>query len=261
MREGVLSFKLKDKVLGSDVSLDNLSLPLLAEYTEDVAQFLKGHERRLDLTSIKTSVKSGSLVLAVENEAGVLDDALDDYKHIAEGDLSAVDEARASIIEKWQQEVYRYPDRLYELIQDVVEDNKPSSSVITISKDTDYKKPQDVWVTVEKYVYGRIFDLGGKNVANVHLDLDTGTTIKVGAETKLLVEDKTNRLYRNQLVRISAEQNIRTKKLRNEKLISFENYSPHFDEDEFASFTEKGTVAWKSVSDPSQWIEELRGNA
>jgi hypothetical protein len=261
MSDDFLSFKLRDKVLGSDIGLDNISLPLLSEYADQVARFLKG-EQRTDLSNIRTAIKDGSLVLEVENEAGVLEDALEDYKvTLNEGDLSRIDEVRASVIEEWQHEADRHPERIYELVWGTRKDDSEKQAVITISRDTDFKIPTEVWLPVEKYMYGRVFDLGGKNKANVHLDLDTGTTITVGTEAKKLVEDKTNRLYTNQLVRISAEQSMKSKKLRNEKLISFENYNPHFDEEEFNKFTEKGSVAWASVENPGAWVEELRGNA
>lgn len=260
MDEQYLSFRLKDTVLGTEISLQNMSLPILSEYADQVARFLRGAQK-IDPKNIRTAIKDGSLVLEAENEAGILESVFEDYRiALEERDLGLMDEVRAIVIEEWQTEAMKHPDREYELILGS-RDKPEEASIITINKSSDYKIPAEIWVPVEKYLYGRIYDLGGKNVANIHIELENGSSITVGTEAKTLVEDKTNRLYKNQLVRIGAEENIRTKKLRNEHLISFENYDPCFNDEEHEEFVSKGTAAWASVLDPSAWVEELRGNA
>ncbi|MEI6654875.1 MAG: hypothetical protein WCP45_08915 [Verrucomicrobiota bacterium] len=41
--------------------------------------------------------------------------------------------------------------------------------------------------------------------------------------------------------------------------LSFEDYAPHYDEDALDRFASAGRYAWVDVSDPSRWVEELRG--
>ena len=60
--------------------------------------------------------------------------------------------------------------------------------------------------------------------------------------------------HQDQQIRIKAEQNLRTKELRNESLISFEKYELHFDEDEFQVLCEKAGPAWVDVPVIVAWV-------
>lgn len=254
-----ITFKVKDKLLDEEMNLDNISLPILAEFATQTAAFLRGNKRHF-LSDIKTSIRSGSIAIEVENETGVLDDVEEDYMQaIKNGITSSMDPVRVNIIEQWQIAAQRNSNRIYEL---VVEDDTMHTveQVLRISSDTDFKKRAEQWVPVEEYVYGRVYDLGGKNRPNVHLELENGKTIKIGSDVELLTEDRVNRLYQQQLVRIAAERNTDTDVLRNERLISFEHYAPSFDEDSFQAIVQKGRKAWQSISNPTQWLETMRGN-
>ena len=259
--DNTLTFRLRDKILGEEIKMSNMSLPILSAFAAQVSQFLKGN-KRVDLNTVKTNVKSGSLVIEVSNETGVLDEAFKDYESaFTFGDISHIDETRAAVIEEWQTEARNNPDRVYELIKGIFDENIEPTNKITINEDTDFKRPKDVWLPVEKYVYGRVYDLGGKTKANIHMEVIGHGAVTISAEAKKLIEDKTNRLYQQQLIRIRAEENMKTHELRNEVLVSFEKYDPKFVEDEFDEFVEKGTRAWGSLANANMWLEELRGNA
>lgn len=256
----VLTFRVKDKILGKEIAIDNVSLPLINEFSGQVMTFLRG-SKRIDLNTVKAAVKTGSLVFEVENETGLLDEAFEDYeKAFKFGSLGNIDSARARVIETWQQDARENPGRVYELIKGAFESTGEVEKIV-IDDESEFKQSKELWVPVEKYVYGRIYDLGGKNKANVHLELIGHGTLTIGAEAAKLTEDKTNRLYQNHLVRITAEENLKTRSLRNERLVTFEKYDPQFDEDEFNAFVRKGKKAWASIKDSNGWLEELRGNA
>lgn len=258
-KDNKLTFRVKDKVLGEEISVDNINLPLLNEFSGQVMTFIRG-SKRIDLKTVKAAVKTGSLVFEVGNETGLLDEAFTDYERAFKfGNVNSLDPVRAGVIETWQQEAKSNPYRVYELIRGAF-DTTGEVEKIVIDEDTDFKQATEIWVPVEKYVYGRIYDLGGKKSANVHLELLGHGTLTISAEVAKLTEEKTNRLYQNQLVRIKAEQNIKTQSLRNERLVAFEKYQPHFDEDEFDAFVRKGKRAWSSIKDSNGWLEELRGN-
>jgi len=259
--DNTLTFRLKDKILGEEIKMSNMSLPILSAFASQVSQFLRG-SKRIDLNQIKTNIKSGSLVIEVDNETGLLDEAFDDYKSAFEsGSIGQIDDTRASVLEEWQNEARNNPDRVYELIKGMFDDNVETDYKIVINEETNFKRTKEVWLPVEKYVYGRVYDLGGKNKANIHMEVIGHGAITIGAEAKKLIEDKTNRLYQHQLIRIKADENIKTHELKNENLISFENYNPKYDSDEFEEFAIKGTKAWGSLTNANLWLEELRGNA
>ncbi|PKL30799.1 hypothetical protein CVV43_05345 [Candidatus Saccharibacteria bacterium HGW-Saccharibacteria-1] len=260
MKEGQeLSFSISDKLLGADLSPDNISLPLLSEFTEQVSSFLKGSEK-IDLRSISASIEKGSLAIAIKEPDLKLEYVLKDYEIINKSHtLVNVDAIRAKIMENWQSAAKKNKDRIYKL--SLKSSNLDTDvSTLVISADTNYKINKEVWLNAELYLYGKIYDLGGKNQPNVHIMLDSGRSIKVKSEASLLVDDQVNRLYSEQLIRLKAEQNFNTKEYRNEELISFENYKPEYDESVFQAMVKEGRQAWRDISSATQWVEELRGN-
>ncbi len=254
-----ISFSIKDSVLGSALNPSNLTLPLLGEFIEQVTIFIRGKSRQ-DLGEIKTSIKKGSLAVVVENPTGLLDDAVRDYMLLQENNTleSVSDSVRAEVIDQWQVAAKNNSNRTYEL--SIKEPTTQKTLTLTISSETNYMWKKQVWVDVELYLYGKIYDLGGKNKPNVHVELENGKTIKIGTHISILIRDNKNRLYREQLIRIKAKQNTTTHELKNERLISFEHYSPKFDEDEFEMIAKKSKVAWQSVKSATDWVENLRGN-
>lgn len=254
-----ISFAMKDTVLGDDLSPDNTTLPLLSEFIEQVMIFLRGSGRP-NLDTIKAGIKKGSLAVVAENEAGLLDSALKDYDTVMKThSIEDIDPARAKIIEFWQNEAKRSQSRNYQLYTG---DDSSTADLkfLRIAFDTDFKKIKEIWVDVELYLYGKVYDLGGKNKPNVHIELENGNSLKIGTKATLLTGDNENRLYKDQLVRVRAKKNIKTEELEDEKLISFEYYNPVFDEDEYNKLAKKTKAAWRSVKNISSWVEDLRGS-
>ena len=78
------------------------------------------------------------------------------------------------------------------------------------------------WVSVEKYLTGRVFDIGGKQNPNVHVILsDSGNDLVVQATEQQLGGERENQLYKEVTLHVQAEQHLRTKALRNIRLIEF----------------------------------------
>jgi hypothetical protein len=53
---------------------------------------------------------------------------------------------------------------------------------------------------------------------------------------------------------------LRTKELRNLRLIQFSPQTTEVDEQSLASLWQKGREAWKEVKSAAGWVESLRGN-
>jgi len=102
--------------------------------------------------------------------------------------------------------------------------------------------------------------MGGKTKANIHLELEDGTSLIIAATQELLEQSEQNRLYRPALLHVTAEENLSTGELRNYNLLNFENYHPSYNEDEFNRMVERGTKAWENIPDGNAWLETLRGN-
>ena len=80
----------------------------------------------------------------------------------------------------------------------------------------DLRGGEKAWVSVEKYLTGKVVDLGGKQMPNVHLVLaDTGESMRVVATEQQLAAEKQKQLYKDVTLRVQGEQHLHTKALRN----------------------------------------------
>jgi hypothetical protein len=118
------------------------------------------------------------------------------------------------------------------------------------------------WVAVEKYLTGKVVDAGGKQDPNIHLMLPgSGEEQIVQATEQQLADEKENQLYKNVTLRVQAEQHLRTKALRNVRLVQFAPSDTEIDEEALQSLWAKGREAWKDVRSAQDWVESLRGNS
>ncbi|MBR2766917.1 hypothetical protein IKD67_02445 [Candidatus Saccharibacteria bacterium] len=253
-----LYFSVKDLVSGEQASPDNISLPLLQELTESMSRFIRGNSTKTNLNDISIAVKSGSFAL-VANTSPLVSDAIRDYRVVKDtGSLDDIDPIRAKVLRDLQEKAKKNSNRIYTISDSGTPDKEHE---ISFSNKTDYKTSRtDQWAKTEIFMYGKVVDMGGKTKANVHIVLDNNDTIVLDADSQKIAEDDENRLYKDQLVKVSAEQNLETKKLRNESLMEFVKYNPHFDEDEFNRISKEVEHSWADVPDIVTWVEETRGN-
>ena len=100
------------------------------------------------------------------------------------------------------------------------------------------------WVSVEKYLTGKVVNAGGKQDPNVHLVLsETGESVRVGATEQQLGGERENQLYKSVTLRVQAEQHLRTHALRNIRLIQFLPQAGEADERALAAFWQKSREA------------------
>lgn len=249
-----LRFAINDRIDNIDVKPSHIPLSLLGEFQKDVADFLKGSSRDVDPAKVMIALEEGSLALVASGL--VLAHSLwSDIEHLQSMDsLHLIDPKRATVMERWQNIAQKNPNRRYSI------SDTPSRILLNIDSLSNFQRIQETWVYVEKYLHGKVVDMGGKTKANVHIELENGESLIIASTQDLLEKGEQNRLYRPALLHITAEENLSTGKLRNYKLLAFENYQPSYNENEFNTMVERGTKAWESISDGNLWLEMLRGN-
>lgn len=249
-----LRFALTDRINDAEVGPMHVPLSLLGEFQKDVSDFLKGSGREVGPDEVLVAVEEGSLAFVVSGVLAATSLWMDLGRLQSPDALNLIDAKRAAVIKRWQAAARQNPHRHYR-VADV-------SGQIGFSVDatSDYREVEEVWVQVEKYVYGRVVDLGGKTKANVHLEVDGGGTLIVAATQELLAQEEQNHLYHPALLHISAEENLLTGSLRNPRLLAFESHQPTYDENEFQQMVKRGTAAWAEVENSTEWLESLRGN-
>jgi len=251
-----LTFTLEDTVNGRPLSRDNVDLPTLTGFLDDVGKLMKGSQKDLSLAGTRVLIEDGSVKIKVFPAALLAAMLATDMAQLQRtGDLDAIDPARALVISKWQGQTQRTPSKKYSVPY------AAGRSLSISSKDIYSHKGEKYWVTVEKYLTGKITNLGGKKDPNVHIVLqDTGETITVGASESQLAAEKENQVYKTVTLHVQAQQHITHGMLRNHRLLDFVRRSTEVDEQALRTLWQKGREAWRDVESASAWVETHRGN-
>jgi hypothetical protein len=252
-----LDFSLDDVVGGQPLTPATVDLPTLRGFLQEIETLIKGDVPGASLADSRVRIEDGSLKLVALVAQFLAADVRADLAKLDEtGDLDAIQPKRAQILEQWQLRVRRSPTRVYSIA------TANLAHSIRITNTTQFQHgSENAWVAVEKYLTGKVVNAGGKQDPNIHLVLaDTGGSIKVDATEQQLAAEKENQLYKDVTLRVQAEQHLRTKALRNLRLIQFAPQTNEPDEQALAALWQKGRKAWKDVKSAAGWAEALRGN-
>ena len=249
-----ITLALIDHTAGFEVQPDRVRLDDLARFTKDVQVFLRGSAREVDTQYLQVAVRKGSFAIETEPLAAAPQLFHDLQALLAGPLLDGLDTKRKEVVERWQKATRLSRELTYRISAPFL------TQPVVVSAESDYRADDaDQWVQVERYIRGEIQDLGGATKPNAHVRLPNGSTLTVTTEKDLLRDDTVNRLYKTAMLRVKAEYNVVTRELRNAKLVEFVAYESKVDEEELARLTRRGAAAWKDVTDPTAWVDELRG--
>lgn len=250
-----LDFAVEDELDGKQLTPDNVSLPILRGFLDEVEAFVKGDSLGLTLAESKVKIQEGSLKVRMFVGAALALSIQSDLEKLTQtGDLDVIEGRRAQIIEKWQSRAKKSAKRNYSIGGETV--------AVQINGRSHYEHGNEkAWVNVEKYFTGKIFNAGGKQEPNVHVQLDNGEILRIDATEQQLSAKKDNVLFKTLTLRVRAEQHLRTHSLRKLQLIEFVPLATEVDEEALATLWKKGADAWKDVPSATEWVEKLRGNS
>lgn len=249
-----ITIALIDRTAGFEATPERVRLGDLADFSSDVAIFLRGEDKGVDPKTLEIAVRSGSL--AIETVPLLSAPGLfRDLRALLGGEtLDSLDAKRREVMERWQKLARQSREVAYRISAPFLERS------IEINAESDYHADDaDQWVQVERYIRGEIQDLGGATKANAHVKLPDGRTLKVTTERDVLRDDTVNRLYKSAMLRIKADYNVLTRDLRNARLVEFLEYAVDVDEEALTRLTRRGAVAWRDVPTATDWVDELRG--
>ena len=249
-----LDFSVEDELEGKPLAPNNVNLPTLRMFLEEVETFVKGDLPGVTLNESRVKIEEGSLKVKMFVGAAVAFSIQNDLEKLKEtGDLDVIHPRRAQIVEKWQSRAEKLSKRSYSI------GGQKFEVQITGLSQFEHGNEKS-WVNVEKYFRGKIYNAGGKLEPNVHVELEEGGTLCVDATEKQLSGLKDNLLFKRMTLRVRAQQHLRTQALRNLQLIEFVPQADIVDEEALAVMWQKGGEAWKDVGSATEWVEKLRGN-
>ncbi len=246
-----LRFALSDRIQDAEIGPRRVPLALLGQFQEEVEDFLRGSNRDVDTSQVLVSIEEGSLAIVATGLLAASGLWKDMERLDNPSALGLIDPKRAAIVERWQASARKHPYRSYRLT------DQSGGLNVKVDARSDFRNQVEaIWVPVEKYLLGTIVDWGGKTSPNVHLDVGNGRTVKIASTHALLAGEKENRLYKQALLQVRADENLRTGELRNINLLGFAEQRPTWNEAEFDKLVQKGTRAWADT--PDDWLEKLR---
>lgn len=255
MEAQALTIVLHDSSLGYEITPDRVPASVLRTFSRDIDEFLRGDGNDVDPAELDVAVVTGSLGVRTAPTANPV--LLGDLRLLAGSEfLDRIGARRRAVVERWQKAARGGRKLRIEIKAGFL------PSPIVISADTDFRSDDaDQWVRVERYVRGEIEDMGGHTKPNAHIRLPDGKTLLVDAAREILRDEKTNRLYKPAMVRITAEYNVMTRDYRNARLIEFVEHESRLNDKDLERLTQRGAMAWRDVPDAGAWVDSLRGNA
>jgi len=253
-----LSFSLHDEVEGRPLTPENVDLLTLHQFMGEVIALVRGDFSRAEMGQPSVAIEEGSVKLVSLVAVTVAASLHQDLAGLARTqDLDAISPKRAEVIETWQARAAKAgSNRRYDLLAELAEE---APAKLEVSHQTHFRHLQlDSWVHAEKYLTGRVVDLGGKTRPNVHLVLPSGASIKVDATEDQL--EGADYLYKTMTLNVSVKEHIRTGEIRQARLIDVVKPLREIDEDKLKTLWQKGKGAWAGISSPTAWVEELRGS-
>jgi hypothetical protein len=251
-----LSFSLHDEVEGRPLTSKNVDLLSLHQFMGEVIALVQGDFSRSEIGQPSVSIEDGSVKLVSLVPVIVAASLHHDLAGLAgTQDLDAISPKRAEVIENWQARAAKAGSkRRYDLLAEV-EGEAPAR--LEVDHETHYRHLQlDSWVHAEKYLTGRVVDLGGKTRPNVHLVLISGESVKIDATENQL--EGADYLYKTMTLNVSAKEHIRTGEIRQVRLIDVVKPLQEVDEDKLKALWRKGKEAWAGINSPTEWVEQLR---
>ncbi len=126
-----------------------------------------------------------------------------------------------------------------------------------INKDTDLLIKEPKFIATEFYLYGEIYQEGGKK-PNLHIVTEEYGNLTVTATKEQLTEGE-QKLYKVYGIKASGKQSLEDGHLFDLKLEEFLTYNPRFDKKLLDNAIEKASKNLSAINDVDKWIKEIRG--
>lgn len=251
-----VEFALSGTAQGVEISPAHVPFGLMRKFHEDVERLVLGSNQG-SLADTLVQIRPGSYALVVPIPENVRESFELDMAVMADPDSTAhPDPTRLGVLQNWQRRA-TFDSGITYFVRP--QGPKPRIRELRIDAQTVlHKATEDRWVAVELLMIGEVREAGGEKT-NIHVRLRDQKLPVIVAVSPEQLKAEAYPLFREKLLRVAAERNLRTKTLRKLRLLEFVAYKPEFDEAAFNRMTAAGEKAWVDVADAAQWVREQRG--
>jgi hypothetical protein len=251
-----VEFALSGTAQGVEISPAHVPFGLMRKFHEEVERLVLGCNQG-SLSDALVQVRPGSYALVVPIPETVRESFERDLSVMVVADTAAhPDPVRLAVLQSWQKRATFDHGISYHVRPqgDQLRMRELKIDAGTIL----HRGAGDRWVPVELLLLGEVREAGGEKT-NIHVRLRDQKQPVIVAVSPEQLKAEAYPIFREKLLRVSAERNLRTKTLRKLRLLEFVPYKPEFDEAAFNRMTAAGEKAWADVPDAAQWVREQRG--
>lgn len=246
-----ISFKIEGKREGQNLHPELLDISEIREMLTDIESLLLPYTKDRKQNAIAYRLEEGSVlhkfivptVLALSFQS-ILD------RLATEKDLSILEKKQIEIFEKYQRKA-KAEDLHFSLVT-----SEGKQEPLKIHKNTKFSKREAVWVDTEETIYGEVFEAGGKEKTNIHLNSPQYGTLIIKA-TKEQAQTAGELLYQEVALVVRAKQNLDTGELKDLVLVSFDNFKPQYDAEALEAIIKRVTPKWADKS-VDEWLYKIR---
>lgn len=164
--------------------------------------------------------------------------------------LDFLDYKRQSIIDKFQKKAFKQ-GYIIEFNNSISED---SSLIIDYS--TNFEMIAPTFHESEFYIYGEIYQEGGKN-PNLHVSTKEYGNLTISA-TKEQIMNGEKKTYKPYGIKVRGKKSLEDDKLSDLELIEFIQYRPVFDKSLLEKVIEKASVNLNKITNVDAWVDDLK---
>lgn len=164
--------------------------------------------------------------------------------------LDFLDYKRQSIIDKFQKKAYKE--------NYIIEFNNSISNVssLVIDYTTNFEMIAPTFYESEFYLYGEIYQEGGKN-PNLHISTKKYGNLTISA-SKEQIMDGEKKTYKPYGVKVRGKKSFEDDTLTDLELIDFIQYNPVFNKPLLEKVIERASVNWNKISNIDAWLEDIK---
>lgn len=251
---GYISITITGKTLDGNLNPKDIDITETKEILNDVEALLfPTKAEKEDRPKVSYEVKEGSVknLFFIPVAKAIMFTAL--MSEVGKrGNVDLLDPKAAAIIDKWQRKSYS-TGREYSITSSV-----STEVFVKINKESQFIAPQTDWVNTSLYLYGKIFEEGGLNKANLHILTERYGKLVVDATEEQLTTG-TNKLYQVYGLWVKGKQNLQSGILKDLSLIDFITHQTEYDELALNKLIDKATINWKKIKDKDLWLSDVRG--
>lgn len=127
---------------------------------------------------------------------------------------------------------------------------------LVINYNTDFEMVSSQFFESEFYLYGEIYQEGGKK-PNIHISTTKFGNLTVSATKDQILEGE-KKTYKPYGIKVKGRKSLRDGKLSDLELIEFINYRPVFDRSLLAKSIARASANLGKISELDSWIEDLK---